>query len=715
MSEQAVTSGLRLSTPVSQISGVGPRRAEALARLDIRNISDLVRHAPLRYEQYASEGAIDDLPMEATGSTRGTIVAARYVAGRGGKGRFEATLEDHRARLYLVWFNASYLRGKLMAGMVIRVQGKVVAFNGYPQMVNPHWEPLDAAQAPPPREARLRPIYPATEDMPSHVIEDLLTQVLPTILPQVPDPLPADLLKRHNMPVLAEALRMMHQPCHEDEPLEARRRLAYNELLLLQLGIALKRHYNRTRLTAPALRWNQAIDAHIRQRFGFPLTLSQAKVVREIVTDLRQSRPMNRLLQGDVGAGKTVVALYALLMAVADRKQGALMAPTELLAEQHYLSITRMLEGSNVRLALLTAGQGAAGSSARTELAGRIERGEVDMVIGTQALLTQSVRFHDLAVVVVDEQHRFGVLQRAAFRQGNVKGGDTQKLRGPHYLVMTATPIPRTLSLTVFGDLDVSVIERLPPGRTPIVTRVVPPQKADEVYRYMATRLKQGRQAYVVVPTIEDGGRESSVQLKNVRAHVKLLQDKYCGGFRVGPIHGRLKSQTREAIMARFRRGEIQVLVATTVIEVGVDVPNATMMIVEHAERFGLAQLHQLRGRVGRGAAGHQSLCVFIAEPATEEAARRMAAIAGTTDGFKIAEQDLEIRGMGDFFGTRQHGLPPLRSARIPEDMDLLQLARLDATRMVDADPMLMAPGRTLLRKVLVQQYGDALGLIDVG
>jgi ATP-dependent DNA helicase RecG len=466
------------------------------------------------------------------------------------------------------------------------------------------------------------------------------------------------------------------------------------------------------------------------------LTGAQDHAVAEIVADLRQARPMNRLLQGDVGSGKTVVALYALLLAVADRRQGALMAPTELLAEQHYLSISRMLKGSTVRLVLLTSGQAGAGSAERAAILHKIESGEADIVIGTQALLTESVRFKDLAVAVVDEQHRFGVVQRAVLRAraagtesaaaggtggtGGSGGAGGGRLPAAHCLVMTATPIPRTLSLTVFGDLDVSTIDKLPPGRTPIATRVVGQDKADEVYRYVATLVAKGRQAYVVVPTIDAGGQafggpESVSQLKNLRSHAALLRQRYFPGIAVAEMHGRLKRQTRGHIMERFRLGQVRVLVATTVIEVGVDVPNATVLVVEHAERFGLAQLHQLRGRVGRSSDGTRSVCVFIAEPNTDESRRRLEALAASTDGFKIAEQDLAIRGMGEFFGTRQHGLAPLRVARIPEDMDLLKLARHDAQTIVDGDPTLSDPSHERLHKVLVRQYGDALGLIDVG
>ncbi|MFA9477408.1 ATP-dependent DNA helicase RecG [Phycisphaerales bacterium AB-hyl4] len=735
-------SDLRLTSPVRDITGVGERRAALLRRLGINIVSDLLRHLPMRYEFEAAEDQIAQLPVEGVGMTRGTIEATRFVPGYGrggrGKGRFEATLADPNGRLKLTWFSGGHLRRRIMAGMHLRVQGKVTRFGDYLQMVNPKWEPLEELDTTPAEDERLRPVYPATEDLPSTAIEQIVRDVLPSVIDQVRDPIPIDLLQHHNMPSLADAFRMSHMPEHEEQWKAARRRLAYNELLLLQLGIAMKRAHVREHLAAPVLKHNDAIDQHIRQRFPFPLTRAQDKVVHEIVGDLGETRPMNRLLQGDVGSGKTVVALYAMLMAVSERKQAALMAPTELLAEQHHLSITNMLDGANVRTALLTGSQPAPNSAERKALLEKIAAGELDILVGTHALLGGAVRFADLAVAVIDEQHRFGVHQRAALRRVSssefrVSSSDdapasttgtppnskletrNSKLNVPHQLVMTATPIPRTLSLTIFGDLDVSLINELPPGRTPIVNRLVDPGKADDVYSYVRQRLERGEQAYVVVPAIDASGTETTAQLKTVREHAKLLEQRFFEGYEVAAVHGRLKRDTRERIMDRFRRGKIHVLVATTVIEVGVDVSNASVMVIEHAERFGLAQLHQLRGRVGRSSDGRRSLCVFIANPTTDDARKRLDAIANTNDGFRIAEMDLEIRGMGEFFGTRQSGLPPLRVARIPEDMDLLMLARRDAIAMIDADPDLAREGRAMLRRILLQQYGEALGLIDVG
>ena len=587
-------------------------------------------------------------------------------------------------------------------------------------MANPKWEILseDAAESKPARGARLRPVYPVTEGLAAPVLEGLIAETLDRVLPGLEDPLPAELCAAHNMPSLAEAFRLIHQPAEDDDHKAARRRLAYNELLLLQLGIAMKRAMVVKQQAAPPLEAGDAIDAHIRERFPFRLTDAQDKVIAEIAADLATPEPMNRLVQGDVGSGKTVVALYAMLLAVASNKQAALMAPTELLAEQHHRSISAMLEGSSVRLALLTGGQSASGSKARKAQLADIAAGQTDIVIGTQALVTDAIQFKDLAVAVVDEQHRFGVMQKARLREH----GDTDghgRIRVPHHLVMTATPIPRTLSLTVFGDLDVSTITGKPPGRMPADNRVVGQDKADEVYNYLKTRLDRGEQAYVVVPMIDSAGEEgegnNAAGLRNVADTAAMLRKVLGEGFEVAEVHGRLARDEREAVMAAFRDRRAHVLVATTVIEVGVDVPNASVMVIEHAERFGLAQLHQLRGRVGRGASSRRPLCVFIAKPTTDDALARMDAIASTNDGFKIAELDLQIRGMGDFFGTRQSGMPPLRVAEIPEDLDLLQLARRDAQQIIDRDWRLAEPGHRLLHRVVHQQYGEALGLIDVG
>ena len=739
---------LKLGSPVSAIPGVSRNRATLLRKLDIHTISDLLRHEPMRYQFEAGETKIADLTVGAIGQARGRLEAVRWVGspyggrGRGPKGRFEATLVDETDTLSLTWFNARYLKDQLHAGDRVIVQGKVSLYNDYAQMANPKWErlpPEEAAEAGDGKKAdddRLRPIYPATKGLSSAAIEQLIERVLPDVLPQLADPLPDDLLRDHNMPQLSDALRMLHQPEDEDEPPAARRRLAYNELLLLQLGVAVRKAYVQRCLSAPPLRHDAALDRHISDRLPFDLTAAQRKVVREIAHDLTQPSPMNRLLQGDVGSGKTAVAVYAMLLAVANRKRAAMLAPTELLARQHLLSLEAMLEGSSVRMALLT---GSMKPAERRKLVDRTSAGEIDLLVGTHALLSEAERIPELALVVIDEQHRFGVRQRAAMRvevgepwnersdanvnppgdanqdtQGKTPAGEAPRSVVPHQMVMTATPIPRTLSLTLLGDLEVSTIDELPPGRTPVTTRVVDPSQSDTVYDYVHQRLRKGEQAYFVVPAI-DAESTGGSELKTVTRHVETLRERFGPDLPVEAVHGRMEAGELAEVMARYRRGEVAALVATTVIEVGVDVPAATVMVVEHAERFGLAQLHQLRGRVGRGSTGGKPLCVLIAEPTTDDATARMEAIRSTRDGFRIAEKDLEIRGMGEMLGTRQSGAPPLRTARIPDDMDLLKLARRDARAIVEQDPSLSDEKWHRLRKLLIREYGETLGLVDAG
>ncbi|MEM0914640.1 MAG: ATP-dependent DNA helicase RecG, partial [Planctomycetota bacterium] len=672
----------------------------------------------------------------AVGSVRGEVTSCQWTRGMGRRpGRFAATLRDDVGdTLRVTWFNMRWLADRIHPGDVIRVQGKVKrGAGGGVSMSQPRWEAVrgtdkdggdetaNADDGLTKLEDRWRSVYPATEGLPSWAIEKAVGAALESgVLDAMSDPLPAEMRERLALPGLAESWRMIHRPADMDTAKSARRRLAFNELFLLQLGIAMKRRFNAEHLVAPALVRSEAVDAQIAEVFPFSLTEAQRKAVGLIADDLARDLPMNRLLQGDVGAGKTVVALDAMLRAVMAGKQAALVAPTELLAEQHYGSIRGMLDGSKVGVGLVT------GATARE---GTADVWRSDIVVGTHAVLNRAEGFRDLAVVVIDEQHRFGVGQRGAMR-GVGKRDERGREVVPHHLVMTATPIPRSLTLTVFGDLDVATIDQLPPGRTPVVNRWVGRDKRDEVYGYLRTRLERGEQAYVVVPLVGEGGDDElgmmnaewqgeapagSTGLASVKAMVKELRERLGPEHRVAAAHGRLKRTARERVMDAFRRGDAAVLVATTVIEVGVDVPNATVMVIEHAERFGLAQLHQLRGRVGRNSDGRQSLCVFVADPTTDDAQRRLDAITSTTDGFRIAELDLEIRGTGELFGTRQHGALPLRVAELGKDMDLLSAARREARDMIEADPELSAEEHATLRRLLMREYGATMGLVDVG
>lgn len=694
---------IALTSPIADVPGVRDQTARDLATLGLRAVGQLVAYLPSRHEHEEAEAPMSELAPDHIVSARGEITSCR-LSGYGKRSRFQAVLSDGTGRLDLVWFNAPYLRGKLHPGMRLRVQGKAKTYNHGLQIANPKYEVLSDEIEPDSdkTEARLRPIYPASERVPSRVIEQAVLKVLPVALPMIEDHLPETFRTERDLPDLADAYRMMHAPENEEEIARGRRRLAYDELLMLQLGVAMKRYQLRDSQRAPALRASPASHDKILSMLPFTLTGAQQRVVGELSDELTRDIPSNRLIQGDVGSGKTMVALYAMLLAVESKHQAALMAPTEILAEQHFESISRTLANQDIRVELLT---GSVIGGDRDAMLARLEEGKIDILIGTHALLTEHVRFNSLAVAIIDEQHRFGVEQRAVLRtKGEDEGGMT-----PHVVVMTATPIPRTVSLTLFGDLDVSTIDELPPGRQPIETTYSPPEDREQVYEAVRRRVESGEQAYVVAPAIDS---ESGV-LVGARDLQRELEDGFLSGLRVALVHGRLKRNTREHIMERFRRGLIDVLVATTVIEVGVDVPNATVMVVEQADRFGLAQLHQLRGRVGRGSKASE--CVLISSPVTTDGVERLKIMTKTGDGFRIAERDFEIRGPGEIFGSKQSGLPPFRVADLIRDTDLLARARKDAQEWIRRSPELSFEGEILVQQRVLKTHGRWLGLGDTG
>lgn len=719
---------ITLASGVKDVPGIGPRRAAALLELGIKTVGQLVQHLPMRHERLEAESRIEDVIPGSNSSARGTVTATRVVR-KGKVGRFEAVLVDETGRLDLVWFNAAYLHDKIKPGMRMLVQGKPATYGPLLRMTNPSHEILpELGDEPGPRQEKLRPVYPASAEINSAQIAAALEAALPKVMNQLLDHLPENFRKERELPTLAEAYRSVHQPRSEAEIKAGFRRLAYDELLMLQMALALKRAWTRTHTKSPALKWSERIDTHIRERFPFALTDAQDRVIAEITADLKTEVPMNRLVQGDVGSGKTVVALYAMLMAAADRKQASLMAPTETLAEQHFRTIGAMMKGSGVRLELLT---GSVTGAQRAAVVAGLADGSIDLVVGTHALITEGLKFKDLAVVVIDEQHKFGVHQRLALRDKGAQG------KMPHVLVMTATPIPRTVAMTVFGDLDVSVIDKLPPGRKKMITRVVGYDKSADVYGYVRQRIEAGEQAYIVAPAIdakveeelfEDAGEapEQTPQEKaagaklaslprpvNVAEVLTRLQDGELRDKRLAVVHGRMTSVARDDVMNAFRAGRIDALIATTVIEVGVDVPNATVMVVEDSDRFGLATLHQLRGRVGRGGKG--GLCVLLARDTTMRSSARLAVMAETSDGFKVAQRDVEVRGFGDVIGVRQSGMPPFKVVDLSRDMDLLSQARRDAQRWVAASPLLEKPEEKLLRQRMLKAHGKWLGLADVG
>ncbi len=680
--------------PAQFVKGVGPVRATQLSRLGLDTVDDLLHHKPARYEDRSRIAAIASLVPGIRQTTQGTVAAISER--RHGTYQFQAALRDDTGVLQVTWFGQRYLRRVIRRGMRLIVYGRVDRFAGL-QMVADDFEILSGDAEDTLHTARIVPVHPATEGLTPRTLRTIIAQALETYAAAAPEVLPETLRRRYGFPGVADALRALHFPRAIADAEGARRRLAFEELFVLQSGVLVRKHAVDT--IDKGLRYRDA-DGLLPQFVGtlpYALTGAQRRVIDDLVRDLRRTQPMNRLLQGDVGSGKTVVAAAALWMAIGSGLQGALMAPTEILAEQHYLTLRRLLAPLRVRIALLTGG---GTKRTRDALRRDVTAGEIDLVVGTHALLEQAVAFKRLGVVVVDEQHKFGVMQRAALRR---KGFH------PDVLIMTATPIPRTLSMTAYGDLDVSILDEMPPGRGVIKTYVRGPEKRPEVYAWVRGQVLDHRQAYVVCPLIE--GSEK-LQAEAAVALAQRLREDPFGDVPVALLHGRMPADDKDAVMEQFRAGAVKVLVATSVIEVGIDVPQATIMVIEDADRFGLAQLHQLRGRVGRGA--DTSYCILLTSPRTDAARERMDVMAQTRDGFVIAQKDLELRGPGEIFGTRQHGLPELRIADLIADLPLLEAARSEARLIVERDPRLEDPGHRLLRDVVGARFAARSGTVAV-
>ncbi len=680
------------------VTGVGPRRAELFGKLGVRTVGDLIQFFPHRHERH-ERTTIADLQPDTIATIVGRVTSFRPRRHHRGPSVI-ATVTDNTERCSVTWFNAPYVLDRIRPGAIVRLTGKVRDYDGLPQFVNPQVQMLgpDAAPIAADEASSLEPVYPATKELPAGAIRRIINAALPRALPLVREVFPAAYRLARKLPPRAVSIERMHRPTKPADVQRARRRLAYDELLFMQLAVQLARRRRNQTARAEPLRCTPRIDARIRRRLPFTLTAAQDGAIRDIVADLARDRPMHRLLQGDVGSGKTVVAVYAALVAMGNRRQAAVLAPTELLAEQHHRNITRFLEGSRVRCALWIGG---GTKRRRTELRNAAAAGTVDLVVGTQAVLEQDIDFKRLGLVIVDEQHRFGVRQRATLRG---KGLD------PHYLVMTATPIPRSLAMTVFGDLDVSVIDELPPGRAPIQTKLVRPPEFGHTWRFLRSRIECGEQAYVVYPLVEESEK---TQLRAATTEARRLAEQELAGLRVGLLHGRMKPAEKEAVMQAFAQHETDVLVATTVIEVGIDVPNATVMMIQHAERYGLAQLHQLRGRIGRG--GQPGHCYLMTDSLAGEEHRRLTVLTQTTDGFRIAEEDLRLRGPGELLGTRQHGLPTFRVADLLRDLELVRMARRDAAEIIRADPRLQRSEWRTAREYLLTHYRDRMRFLDAG
>jgi ATP-dependent DNA helicase RecG len=703
-----IAGAMDLLAPVQFVKGIGPQRAQTLTKLGVRTAEDLLLHLPMRYEDRSSFVRIKDLKPGMRVSVAGEVAVAGVHRARR-MSLYELRLDDGTGRLKAVFFNQAYLSDVLPRGRRVVLYGLVekdALASRLLAMRSPQFEVLEGGEtgdlrSPGVHTGRMVPVYEKLGSLTVKPLRRVLAQLAAQVPPDLPDPLPEDLRERLGVIGRGEAIRRVHLPDGRDSLDELNRfrskghlRLILEELFLFQLGLARRRRGVRAARKRAAFEVGDAAREAVKRILPFPLTGAQRRVLREIADDLRSPHPMNRLVQGDVGSGKTLVALLSMAVVVENGHQAAFMAPTEILAEQHFLTFRRLLRRCPYRVVLLSA---AVKGRERREALEAISAGAAQIVVGTHALIQEGVAFRSLGLAVVDEQHRFGVLQREDLRR---KGYDVD------VLVMTATPIPRTLALTAYGDLDVSVVDEKPPGRRPIRTLVRSSSQRRDVVELVRTEVARGRQAYVVYPLVEE-----SEKLEDVKAATEAAAEWAAAlpGVRVGLLHGRLKTAEKEEAMATFTRGETQVLVATTVIEVGVDVANATVMVVEHAERFGLAQLHQLRGRVGRGEAS--SACVLLAHGRLSDVARsRLDVMAATEDGFVIAERDLEIRGPGDFFGTRQWGMPTLRVANLVRDRSLLERAREEAFRV--AAQTLPAPLTDFLEK---GGWEERFGLARVG
>jgi len=672
---------------------VGDRQAKRLAKLGIQTIHDMLYGFPRHHDDYSQLKPINRIEY----GEEITIIAKVWDAGarqtRGGGTIFKATLSDGTGTIESTWFNQPYLADKIQAGKQIVISGQVDEYLGRLCFNSPEWELLEEELL---HTARLVPVYPLTKGIRAKWMRRLVKRTVDYWSKRLPDHLPAPVKEEAGLLDLETAIVQIHFPDNKDLLAQARHRLAFDELFVLQIGLLRQRHLWRSEPGKPL-----PVDDTLLHNFigslPFELTRAQQKALQQIVTDLRSDQPMNRLLQGDVGSGKTVVAAAAMLLTVAAGAQAAMMAPTEILSEQHYQTISRLLErapGTKPTVRLLT---GSVTGQEREEIYAGLADGSIDIIVGTHALIQESVQFQNLALAVVDEQHRFGVRQRAALRQ---KGHTGPPAGCPHLLVMTATPIPRSLELTVWGNLDVSVIDEMPPGRKPITTRLTLPTERERAYAFVKSQVEKGHQAFVICPLVEESDK---IEAKAAVEEHKRLQAHIFPKLALGLLHGRMKGEEKEATMARFARGELDILVATSVVEVGIDVPNATVMLIEGADRFGLAQLHQFRGRVGRSE--HDSYCLLVSDSSSPEAQERLQAVEGSSDGFVLAQKDLEMRGPGEFLGTRQSGFADLRLASMT-DLSLIEAAREAARRFFEPDPELADPDNRLLAQRVQAAFG---------
>jgi ATP-dependent DNA helicase RecG len=667
-------------------------------KLGVHTVRELLLLFPRRHVDYGQPVPVADLELGREQTVRAHVWSARERQMGFRMRSTEATIGDSSGMMRCIWFNQPWVAKQLPVNAEIVVAGKVSARDGRPQFDNPEWEIWSPDLL---HTGRLVPIYPLTAGLQNRTVRRIMREALDIYGARLPDPLPEEMRERRHLTGITDAVSQMHYPTDHAALEAARTRLAFEELLPIQLTMLLRRRSFQKSAPAEPVPISPAVERGFIESLPFTLTGAQQRVMFDVLNDVRKPIPMSRLVQGDVGSGKTVIAAAALVAAAENGRQGVMMAPTEILAEQHFRTLKQLFDadgaegnvatanpsflGRPLRIALLT---GSARTKERRELYEALEAGEIDVACGTHALIQGGVRFNDLGIAVVDEQHRFGVMQRAALRE---KGSQTA--HAPHMLVMTATPIPRTLALTIYGDLDISVVDEMPPGRQPIKTTWVSPDERADAEQFVRAQVDQGRQAFVICPLVEES---ESLDVKAATAEYERLRRQVFPDLRLELLHGRMSGKQKDDAMRRFRAGEADILVSTAVIEVGIDIPNASVMLIEGADRFGLAQLHQFRGRVGRGA--EQSYCLLLSEEPSEEAQRRLELMEQTSDGFVLAEADMDMRGPGQFFGTKQSGLPGLRVAKL-SDVKLIEQTRDEATRLLDDDPGLTKPGHEMLNR----------------
>ena len=694
----------KLSHPIQYIKGVGPKRAQLLARIGVGTVRDLLWLLPRRYEDRSNFKPIAQAREGETLSIMGEVAAAGLQRTRRRLSILKVAVKDNTGIIYAVFFNQPYLKEYFKPGTKVVCYGKITRFKGKQLVMNvPEFEIIPGDELNSVHMGGIVPIYPATENLNQRFIRQLVRKVLSEYVNYMEEIIPAHIRTRRALIPIRKAVWNIHFPASLSENQQSRTRMIFEEFICLQLGIALRKHHIENFVRGVKHYHNNDLAERFGKLLSFKLTGAQERALAEIMEDMQEPKPMNRLLQGDVGSGKTVVAIYALLYTVGNGYQGAVMAPTTILARQHYFTVKELVEPLGISVCLLVSEMDRQ-ESARVK--NDIRSGKVDIIIGTHALIQSDIEYRKLGLAVIDEQHKFGVAQRALL---SAKAKMGMKGMHPDVLVMTATPIPRSLALTVYGDMELSIIDEMPPGRGKVVTYWIEEDKLSSAYEFIRKEIAKGRQAYMVYPLVKESEK---IELRAAAEMVKKLQAEEFPSLRLGLIHGRLAAEEKARIMKDFKEGKIDILVATTVIEVGIDIANATVLLVEHAERFGLAQLHQLRGRIGRGS--QFSYCILQGNPGTVSGRRRLKAMEAITDGFRISEEDLAIRGPGEFFGTRQHGMPELKIGNIIQDISLLEAARQDARLLLTEDPGLQKPEHRALLVNIKGMFGKNLEVVSV-